>query len=377
MRLVTKVLVLFLVWEVRCDDCAGRECLEQYVARPEPRYRWEDLGLRLEADTWTGYILNMTSQQWLSPHLVSRSLWWHQLVVIVPHQVEVTDTALLWVSGMDNIEDADENIDINNYDIELMSNLAVTNGLVAAVLYQVPNQPITFAEDALQEERREDGIVSFTWWHYLQDDSSDTEYLLRLPMTKATVKAMDTINYFLTDDTAPDELQGLGLDPSKFIVGGQSKRGWTAWTTATVEPRVVGIIPLVMDELNFVKNIKHHWQSYGGWTFVFSDYWKLNITSKWDEPKMQEIFDIVDAFESRDGMLMPKLVITAANDEFFLPTDTRYWWQEMPRHEELNRLMILPNSCHGCIEELTARHGVMFSDIELFLLSSFHNSQTI
>ena len=181
------------------------------MARPDPSYSWEDLGLRLEGDNWTGYILNFTSQQWLSPDLVTRSLWWHQLVIIVPHQVDNTDTALLWVSGMDNVDDSDGNVDINNYDIQLMSDIAVTNRMVAAVLYQVPNQPIVFTEDPLLEERWEDEIVSYTWWHYLQDSSSQTDYLLRLPMTKAAVKAMDTINYFLTDDTVPDELQGLGL----------------------------------------------------------------------------------------------------------------------------------------------------------------------
>ena len=39
---------------------------------------------------------------------------------------------------------------------------------------------------------------------------------------------------------------------------------------------------------------------------------------------MQEMCDIVDGFAHRDKMLMPKYVINAANDEFFLPTDTRY-----------------------------------------------------
>ena len=57
-------------------------------------------------------------------------------------------------------------------------------------------------------------------------------------MTKAAVKvlkfhfkqfhniecqAMDTVHNFLTDDTAPEELLGLGLNPDKFIVGGASK----------------------------------------------------------------------------------------------------------------------------------------------------------
>ena len=33
-------------------------------------------------------------------------------------------------------------------------------------------------------------------------------------------------------------------------------RGWTTWTTAAVDPRVIGIVPIVMDELNFIQNIK-------------------------------------------------------------------------------------------------------------------------
>ena len=53
--------------------CRGHDCLQNYVERPEPSYRWEDLGLRLEGEDWTGYVLNFTSQQWLSPHLVSSS----------------------------------------------------------------------------------------------------------------------------------------------------------------------------------------------------------------------------------------------------------------------------------------------------------------
>ena len=41
---------------------------------------------------------------------------------------------------------------------------------------------------------------------------------------------------------------------------------------------------------------------------------------------VQDMFDIIDSYEYREQLLMPKLVITAANDEFFLPTDSRYWW---------------------------------------------------
>ena len=37
----------------------------------------------------------------------------------------------------------------------------------------------------VQESRREDAIIAFTWWHFLTDPESNPEYLLRLPMTKA------------------------------------------------------------------------------------------------------------------------------------------------------------------------------------------------
>ena len=59
---------------------------------------------------------------------------------------------------------------------------------------------------------------------------------------------------------------------------------------------------------------------------------------------VQDMFDIIDSYEYREQLLMPKLVITAANDEFFLPTDSRYWWADMPDQDILNRLLTLPNS---------------------------------
>ena len=33
---------------------------------------------------------------------------------------------------------------------------------------------------------------------------------------------------------------------------------------------------------------------------------------------------MVDVYEYKEKMMMPKLVICGANDEFFLPTDTRF-----------------------------------------------------
>ena len=57
------------------QDCAGYDCLKNYIDRPEPLYQWTDLGQRIEVPDlngeggWTGYVLNMTSQQWMTPEL--------------------------------------------------------------------------------------------------------------------------------------------------------------------------------------------------------------------------------------------------------------------------------------------------------------------
>ena len=68
-----------LAWSVLglkdTQDCAGYECLKAYVDREESAYQWRDLGHRLEvpdyegAGGWSGYVLNFTSQQWLSPDI--------------------------------------------------------------------------------------------------------------------------------------------------------------------------------------------------------------------------------------------------------------------------------------------------------------------
>ena len=345
--------VIFCI-DVLGQSCSGYDCLKKYVDRPDSSYKWTDSGARLEDGSgWTGYLLNFTSQTWLSPELVSRSEWWHQLLIIVPDENKVLDTATLWITGQDN--DVGDVVSIDDFEIKFMTDVAVSQGMTTAVLFQVPNQPIVFSEDVLQDSRREDAIIAFTQWHFLNDDKSDSEYLLRLPMTKAAVKAMDTINYFLTDDTAPDEIQDIGINPTKFIIGGPSKRGWTTWSTSAVDDRVIGSMPTVMDELNFIKNLRHHWRSLGGWTFSFEDYWKLNLTHYLDDPKMQDMYDIIDTYEYREKMMMPKLVICATNDEFFLPTDSRYWWFDMPEQHQLNRILMLDNSGHDFRDALTSR----------------------
>jgi len=352
------LLVVFIsVCQVRSlkltQSCSGYDCLKAYIDKPDSAYQWEDTGHRVVVDDyldrggWTGYVLNFTSQQWLTPEDTSHPFWWHIMVVVVPEQLEVYDTSMLWITDGDNSDDFIP--DLTDYNMLVVADMATSSKMVCAALFQIPNQPIIYAADPLQSHRSEDASIAFTWSHFMNDPTSDSEYLLRMPMTKAGVRALDTIEAFLTSDTAPSEIQDLGINPTQFIVAGASKRGWTTWTVGAIDPRVMGIVPVVMDELNFVENIKHHYRSYGGWSFALKDYWKLNLTLAFNDPKMQEMFDIIDPFEYRDKLIMPKLVCNTADDEFFLPDNTRYWWHDMPMEYEMNKFITLPNSEHATV----------------------------
>ena len=123
--LLNFVLVSALYFAEVLGQCSGYECLKYYVDKPDSSYKWTDSGVRLEEGRgWTGYLLNFTSQTWLSPDLVSRSEWWHQLLIIVPDEIKVLDTATLWITGKDN-DDGDV-VSIEYFDVQFMADVAVT-----------------------------------------------------------------------------------------------------------------------------------------------------------------------------------------------------------------------------------------------------------
>jgi PhoPQ-activated pathogenicity-related protein len=75
----------------------------------------------------------------------------------------------------------------------------------------VPNQPLIFEGET--RERSEDAIIAYTWDKFLR--TADEKWPLRLPMTKAAVRAMDAVSDFLKSASVG------GLTVDKYVVSGE------------------------------------------------------------------------------------------------------------------------------------------------------------
>jgi PhoPQ-activated pathogenicity-related protein len=311
--------------------------LDIYVAQADPNYSyavWSNASLN--GVYWKGTILKMTSQQWLTPADWNRgnpntsdALWWHWMSIIVPEKLDPRhmDTALLWVTGGSNNNGPPT--DPATEDNGLTATLCMDMGVVGAALYQIPNEPIYFTDEVPPVGRSEDALIAWTWLHYINMPgppnvlNNNTEWIVQLPMTKAAVRAMDTVADFRKSTQTIN----------KFIVSGASKRGWVTWTTGLVDDRVIAIIPIVLDALHLIPSLHHMWRAYGGWTFAFQDYYNCNITSNLDTVEMEWMCMIIDPFyyiADPVRFQMPKLVINAAGDEFLQGDNDQYWWTSMP-----------------------------------------------
>ncbi|XP_062522445.1 autocrine proliferation repressor protein A-like [Corticium candelabrum] len=308
--------------------------LDDYVQRDDGVFSYSEVREPFWGDTSTLYFVNMTSQRWLTDKDCSRSVWWHYVVVTVPHEISYPEHAYVYVTGGSNHDGIPT---LKDSELLEISALADDLKLVTAILYQIPNAPIIFWSDPEKRERTEDAIIAYTWAHF-SDYPSQPDWLARMPMTKAVVAAMN-----MTADIAGKKRSESHI--SKFFIGGASKRGWTTWTTAAVDNRVVGITPIVMDLLNLVKNVHHQFRALGNWTFAFEDYYDTNFTCHLDDPNIKLLADLVDPFSYRDRLVMPKYEIDTGGDEFFMPDDSHYWFSEMKGDMYFR---MIPNAEHSC-----------------------------
>lgn len=312
--------------------------LDTYVHAPDSHYRYE-LVEKSAQPGGTTFLIQMTSQQWRTSAEVDRTLWKHWLTVYKPDSV-VTSTGLLFISGGLNKDGHPK----PNPDLAA---IATATHSIVAELRDVPNQTLTFTGDPYGP-RKEDEIIAYTWRKFLT--TGDGTWPLRLPMTKAAVRAMDTVTSFAVS------ADGGGLKVDRFVVAGASKRGWTTWTTAAVDPRVIAIAPMVIDVLNVVPSFRHHYNSYGFWATSVKNYYDEKLMDELNSPAYAKLMAIEDPFSYRERFTMPKLLIYASGDQFFLPDSSKFYFDKLPGE---NHLLYEANADHSLkgtdvVQSLTA-----------------------
>jgi PhoPQ-activated pathogenicity-related protein len=269
----------------------------------------------------------MTSQQYLTTNEVDRPIWKHWMTITRPNEVK-TSTGLLFITGGSNGKPPPEGPDQN------FARMALETKSVVTELKMVPNEPLTFVGE--DHSRTEDAIIAYTWDKYLR--TGDEKWPLRLPMTKAAVRALDTVTAFCASE------EGGSTRVDSFVVAGGSKRGWTTWTTAIVDKRVKAIVPIVIDMLNVVPSFNHHYEAYGFWAPAVGDYQAMRIMDWSGTPEYKKLMEIEEPYEYRDRLTLPKLMIDSAGDQFFLPDSAQFYWKDLKGPKWIR---YVPNSDHS------------------------------
>jgi PhoPQ-activated pathogenicity-related protein len=325
-----------------------KTALDHYVAKADPAYQYK-LVKTQKVKGGTVHMIDMTSQRYLTGKEVDRPEWRHWVIIVEPDKVK-HQTGLLYIGGGNNDGKPPRPRG------ELMQIAAATSSVVAEI-QMVPNQPLVFADETRQ--RYEDAIIAYSWDKFLR--GGDEKWPLRLPMTKAAVRALDTVTDFMAST------KGGGIKVDRFVVTGASKRGWTTWSTAIVDKRVVAIIPIVIDMLNLEASFKHHKAAYGFYAPAVGDYTAKGVMNWIGTPQNAKLKVIEDPYEYRDRLTLPKFCINSAGDQFFLPDSWQFYWDELkgPKH-----IRYVPNTGHGlrdsdAIDSLAAFYHAILNKVDV------------
>ena len=323
--------------------------LHDYVNRPEPKFSWEQTSGQIDHNLGTVYSLKLTSQEWKG------IVWRHNLQVFVPSELIYPSSMLLSVNGGSNDSQPDKE------DMKLGLKLANLSGSAYAVLSQVPNQP-------LYDGKREDDLIAHTFEKYLE--LGDATWLLLLPMVNSAIKAMDTAQIFMD--------QTLQITVKDFVIMGASKRGWTSWLTAAVDPRIKATMPIVIDTLNIPDQMEYQLEVWGSYSEEIGDYTVRGIQDHLGTEVGQNLISIIDPYSYREQLTMPKLSVIGTNDNYWVLDALNLYWDGLPVPKYV---LYVPNSGHSLedrertISGLTGFYRFVVSDRDLPSITWKHSQE--
>jgi PKD repeat protein len=340
--------------------------LDLYVREPDPRFTFNQVGNAIPVTiglttAGSAYNLYMNSGTWRSnaditvgPGIQDYISWKHNVTIFEPANRE-HDTALLLVSGGSRTSAPPTAADLS---ADRIAEIAVATASPLVIIDDVPAQPIDFIGDTAGPVV-EDAIIAWSFSQYL-DDFQDGALIYPLAedpwpvvhtMARAAVRAMDVAQSF--------SQSALNNRIEDFVITGGSKRGWTTWLAGITDCRVKAIAPIVIDVLNMDENMQHHKSVYatqtqgvtGGFSDAVIDYTQLGVFERLVPDAGGNLPDdalgllaLVDPYEYRNRVIIPKFIINASGDEFFVSDSAQFYVDDLVGETNLT---YIPNVGHG------------------------------
>ncbi|MEG3136141.1 PhoPQ-activated protein PqaA family protein [Rouxiella sp. T17] len=275
----------------------------------------------------------MISQMWSPDDLVSPVKWQEDVAIAIPDNQKGTRALIA--------------VDISE---DILIKVARATNTVVISLHSIPSRDLVYAND--NKPLIEDDSIARSWRLTMEDPATRQTLPLHVPMAASISQ---------TIRLAKKELAKENID--KFIVTGASKRGWATWLSAIADPNVEAIVPIVADVLNTQEVMEHMYKSYGGnWPIAFEPYYQQGIdktAATADFANLMKVEDPIQylgtAYQSR--LAIPKYIINASGDDFFMPDNTRFYYDKLPGEKSLR---VAPNTGHIGILAFTQQSLITF-----------------
>jgi serine/threonine protein kinase/PhoPQ-activated pathogenicity-related protein len=317
--------------------------LDAYVKAPDPNYKYSEytsFHSPFPGDGYTAYVLDMTSQTWHAEN-VTPPKWKHWLTVIIPQKVTSTKALLVFAEGL---------TDPKTERLEHLAEIAVTSNAVVAVMEGFPRDPVGFYDDnaagdaprgagtraesvksspteSKELSRDEFAVASFMRFV----DTGDPTWPIVCPLVKSAVRAMDTVQDFTTEFI--NEARRADQEERKiesFVLTGAAN-GWGTWLTGAVDSRVAAIAPIEFDMLNIGTQIENQvgFRDEKGLSRFAVLCKKFGFNAAIDTPEGEKLLKLIDPYEYRASLTMPKLLLQPASSAMTTVDGVRFFFDDL------------------------------------------------
>jgi PhoPQ-activated pathogenicity-related protein len=111
----------------------------------------------------------------------------------------------------------------------------------------------------------------------------------------------------------------------------------------------------------------HHYAAYGFWAPAIADYTAFRIMDWNGTPEYHALMKIEEPYQYRHRLTMPKFIMNASGDQFFLLDSSQFYFNDLPG---IKYLRYVPNADHSLkgsdsYETLEACYNAVLYDVPL------------